>query len=109
MILKSHCYPSNQNYAFTSNKSYFNTKFSQVNDTVFETKFSKVNDTVFDTKFSKVNNVVFDTKFSQVNDVIFDTKFSQVGAIAEIYEQDLIIYDGGSVEGWEDELPNEKI
>ena len=72
MILKSHCYPSNQNYAFTSNKSYFN------------------------------------TKFSKVNDVVFDTKFSQVGAIAEIYEQDLIIYDGGSVEGWEDELPNEK-
>ena len=97
MISKSHYYPSGQNYAFTSNKSYFNTKFSQVNDTVFETKFSKVNDTVFDTKFSKVNNVVF------------DTKFSQVGAIAEIYEQDLIIYDGGSVEGWEDELPNEKI
>lgn len=73
MILKSHCYPSNQNYAFTSNKSYFN------------------------------------TKFSKVNDVVFDTKFSQVGAIAEIYEQDLIIYDGGSVEGWEDELPDEKI
>ena len=73
MILKSHCYPSNQNYAFTSNKSYFN------------------------------------TKFSKVNDVVFNTKFSQVGAIAEIYEQDLIIYDGGSVEGWEDELPNEKI
>lgn len=72
MILKSH-YPSGQNYAFTSNKSYFN------------------------------------TKFSKVNDVVFDTKFSQVGAIAEIYEQDLIIYDGGSVEGWEDELPNEKI
>ena len=61
MILKSHYCPSSQNYAFTSNKSYFN------------------------------------------------TKFSQVGAIAEIYEQDLIIYDGGSVEGWEDELPNEKI
>ena len=73
MILKSHYYPSSQNYAFTSNKSYFN------------------------------------TKFSKVNDVVFDTKFSQVGAIAEIYEQDLIIYDGGSVEGWEDELPNEKI
>ena len=73
MILKSHCYPSNQNYAFTSNKSYFN------------------------------------TKFSKVNNVIFDTKFSQVGAIAEIYEQDLIIYDGGSAEGWEDELPDEKI
>ena len=73
MILKSHCYPSNQNYAFASNKSYFN------------------------------------TKFSKVNDAIFDTKFSQVGAIAEIYEQDLIIYDGGSVEGWEDELPDEKI
>ena len=72
MISKSH-YPSDQNYAFTSNKSYFN------------------------------------TKFSKVNDVVFDTKFSQVGAIAEIYEQDLIIYDGGSVEGWEDELPNEKI
>ena len=74
MILKSHChYPSDQNHAFSSNKSYFN------------------------------------TKFSKVNNVIFDTKFSQVGAIAEIYEQDLIIYDGGSVEGWEDELPNEKI
>lgn len=73
MILKSHYYPSGQNYSFTSNKSYFN------------------------------------TKFSKVNDVVFDTKFSQVGAIAEIYEQDLIIYDGGSVEGWEDELPNEKI
>ena len=73
MILKSHYYPSSQNYAFTSNKSYFN------------------------------------TKFSKVNDVVFDTKFTQVGAIAEIYEQDLIIYDGGSVEGWEDELPNEKI
>ena len=73
MILKSHYCPSGQNYAFTSNKSHFN------------------------------------TKFSKVNDVIFDTKFSQVGAIAEIYEQDLIIYDGGSVEGWEDELPNEKI
>ena len=73
MILKSHYYPSSQNYAFTSNKSYFN------------------------------------TKFSKVNDVVFDTKFSQVGAIAEIYEQDLIIYDGGSVEGWEDELPDEKI
>ena len=72
MISKSH-YPSSQNYAFSSNKSYFN------------------------------------TKFSKVNDVVFDTKFSQVGAIAEIYEQDLIIYDGGSVEGWEDELPNEKI
>ena len=72
MILKSH-YPSGQNYSFTSNKSYFN------------------------------------TKFSKVNDVVFDTKFSQVGAITEIYEQDLIIYDGGSVEGWEDELPNEKI
>lgn len=73
MISKSHYCPSGQNYAFTSNKSYFN------------------------------------TKFSKVNDVVFDTKFSQVGAIAEIYEQDLIIYDGGSVEGWEDELPNEKI
>lgn len=74
MILKSHYhYPPDQNYAFSSNKSYFN------------------------------------TKFSKVNDVVFDTKFSQVGAIAEIYEQDLIIYDGGSVEGWEDELPNEKI
>ena len=74
MILKSHChYPPDQNHAFSSNKSYFN------------------------------------TKFSKVNDVVFDTKFSQVGAIAEIYEQDLIIYDGGSVEGWEDELPNEKI
>ena len=74
MILKSHYhYPPDQNHAFTSNKSYFN------------------------------------TKFSKVNDVVFDTKFSQVGAIAEIYEQDLIIYDGGSVEGWEDELPNEKI
>lgn len=60
MISKSH-YPSSQSYTFSSNKSYFN------------------------------------------------TKFSQVGAIAEIYEQDLIIYDGGSVEGWEDELPNEKI
>ena len=84
MISKSH-YPSSQNYAFTSNKSHF------------------------DTKFSKVNDTVFDTKFSKVNDVVFDTKFSQVGAIAEIYEQDLIIYDGGSVEGWEDELPNEKI
>lgn len=72
MISKSH-YPSSQNYAYTSNKSYFN------------------------------------TKFSKVNDVVFDTKFSQVGAIAEIYEQDLIIYDGGSVEGWEDELPDEKI
>lgn len=72
MISKSH-YPSSQNYAFTSNKSHFN------------------------------------TKFSKVNDVVFDTKFSQVGAIAEIYEQDLIIYDGGSVEGWEDELPDEKI
>ena len=84
MISKSH-YPSSQNYTFSSNKSYFDTKFSKVNDTVFNTKFSKVNDTVF------------------------DTKFSQVGAIAEIYEQDLIIYDGGSVEGWEDELPDEKI
>ena len=73
MILKSHYCPSSQNYAFTSNKSHFNTKFSKVNDTAF------------------------------------DTKFSQVGAIAEIYEQDLIIYDGGSVEGWEDELPDEKI
>ena len=73
MISKSHYCPSGQNYAFTSNKSYFN------------------------------------TKFSKVNNVIFDTKFSQVGAIAEIYEQDLIIYDGGSVEGWEDELPDEKI
>lgn len=73
MILKSHYCPSSQNYAFTSNKSHFN------------------------------------TKFSKVNDVVFDTKFSQVGAIAEIYEQDLIIYDGGSVEGWEDELPDEKI
>ena len=73
MISKSHYCPSGQNYAFTSNKSYFN------------------------------------TKFSKVNDVVFDTKFSQVGAIAEIYEQDLIIYDGGSVEGWQDELPNEKI
>ena len=73
MISKSHYCPSGQNYAFTSNKSYFN------------------------------------TKFSKVNDVVFDTKFSQIGAIAEIYEQDLIIYDGGSVEGWEDELPNEKI
>lgn len=72
MISKSH-YPSSQNYTFSSNKSYF------------------------------------DTKFSKVNDVVFDTKFSQVGAIAEIYEQDLIIYDGGSVEGWEDELPDEKI
>ena len=72
MISKSH-YPSSQNYTFSSNKSYF------------------------------------DTKFSKVNDTVFDTKFSQVGAIAEIYEQDLIIYDGGSVEGWEDELPNEKI
>ena len=72
MISKSH-YPSSQNYTFSSNKPYFN------------------------------------TKFSKVNDVVFDTKFSQVGAIAEIYEQDLIIYDGGSVEGWEDELPNEKI
>ena len=84
MISKSH-YPSSQNYTFSSNKSHF------------------------DTKFSKVNGTVFDTKFSKVNDVVFDTKFSQVGAIAEIYEQDLIIYDGGSVEGWEDELPNEKI
>ena len=55
------------------------------------------------------NKSHFDTKFFQVNDVVFNTKFSQVGAIAEIYEQDLIIYDGGSVEGWEDELPNEKI
>ena len=73
MISKSYYCPSGQNYAFSSNKSYFN------------------------------------TKFSKVNDVVFDTKFSQVGAIAEIYEQDLIIYDGGSVEGWEDELPNEKI
>ena len=73
MISKSHYCPSGQNYAFTSNKSYFN------------------------------------TKFSKVNDVVFETKFSQVGAIAEIYEQDLIIYDGGSVEGWEDELPDEKI
>ena len=73
MILKSHYCPSSQNYAFTSNKSHFN------------------------------------TKFSKVNDVVFDIKFSQVGAIAEIYEQDLIIYDGGSVEGWEDELPDEKI
>ena len=74
MILKSHYhYPPDQNHAFSSNKSYFN------------------------------------TKFSKVNDVVFDTKFSQVGAIAEIYEQDLIIYDGGSVEGWEDELPDEKI
>ena len=72
MISKSH-YPSSQNYTFSSNKSYFN------------------------------------TKFSKVNDVVFNTKFSQVGAIAEIYEQDLIIYDGGSVEGWEDELPDEKI
>ena len=72
MISKSH-YPSSQNYAFTSNKS------------------------------------CFDTKFSKVNDTVFDTKFTKVGAIAEIYEQDLIIYDGGSVEGWEDELPNEKI
>ena len=72
MISKSH-YPSSQSYTFSLNKSYFN------------------------------------TKFSKVNDVVFDTKFSQVGAIAEIYEQDLIIYDGGSVEGWEDELPNEKI
>ena len=96
MISKSH-YPSSQNYTFSSNKSHFDTKFSQVNGTVFDTKFSKVNDTVFNTKFSKVN------------DTVFDTKFSQVGAIAEIYEQDLIIYDGGSVEGWEDELPNEKI
>lgn len=73
MISKSHYCPSGQNYAYTSNKSYFN------------------------------------TKFSKVNNVVFDTKFSQVGAIAEIYEQDLIIYDGGSVEGWEDELPDEKI
>ena len=74
MVLKSHYhYPPDQNHAFSSNKSYFN------------------------------------TKFSKVNDVVFDTKFSQVGAIAEIYEQDLIIYDGGSVEGWEDELPDEKI
>ena len=73
MISKSHYCPSGQNYAFTSNKSYFN------------------------------------TKFSKVNDVVLDTKFSQVGASAEIYEQDLIIYDGGSVEGWEDELPDEKI
>ena len=55
------------------------------------------------------NKSHFDTKFFKVNDTVFDTKFSQVGAIAEIYEQDLIIYDGGSVEGWEDELPDEKI
>ena len=41
MILKSH-YPSGQNYSFTSNKSYFNTKFFQVNDVVFDTKFSQV-------------------------------------------------------------------
>lgn len=41
MILKSH-YPSGQNYSFTSNKSYFNTKFSKVNDVVFDTKFSQV-------------------------------------------------------------------
>ena len=109
MILKSHYCPSGQNYAYTSNKSYFNTKFSKVNDVVFDTKFTKINDAVFDTKFTKINDAVFNTKFTKVNDVIFDTKFSQVGAIAEIYEQDLIIYDGGSVEGWEDELPNEKI
>lgn len=55
------------------------------------------------------NKSHFDTKFSKVNDTVFDTKFSKVGAIAEIYGQDLIIYDGGSVKGWEDELPNEKI
>ena len=41
MILKSH-YPSSQNYTFSSNKSHFDTKFSQVNDTVFDTKFSQV-------------------------------------------------------------------
>ena len=41
MISKSH-YPSSQNYTFSSNKSHFDTKFSQVNDTVFDTKFSKV-------------------------------------------------------------------
>ena len=41
MISKSH-YPSSQNYSFTSNKSHFETKFSQVNSTVFDTKFSKV-------------------------------------------------------------------
>ena len=42
MVLKSHYYPSGQNYSFTSNKSYFNTKFSKVNDVVFDTKFSQV-------------------------------------------------------------------
>ena len=41
MISKSH-YPSSQNYTFSSNKSHFDTKFSQVNGTVFDTKFSKV-------------------------------------------------------------------
>ena len=41
MISKSH-YPSSQNYTFSSNKSHFETKFSQVNSTVFDTKFSKV-------------------------------------------------------------------
>ena len=41
MISKSH-YPSSQNYTFSSNKSHFDTKFSQVNGTVFNTKFSQV-------------------------------------------------------------------
>lgn len=43
------------------------------------------------------------------NQSYFTTKFTQVGATMEIYEQEVIIYDGGSVEGWEDEETNEEI
>ncbi len=47
------------------------------------------------------NQSSFKTSYSKVNEGRFTPAYHAVGGSGAIYEEELILYDGGSVEGWE--------
>lgn len=87
-------------YSFESATTSFSTNFKSTSSS-FNTKFdSKRKD--FSSQI-KSENSVFRPEYIKVSPASFPTKFKQIGATAPIPEQDIIIYDGGNVEGWEAE------
>lgn len=45
----------------------------------------------------------FETSFTQINEMRFSPKYKAIGGAAPMPEEEIIIYDGGSIEGWEEE------
>lgn len=42
----------------------------------------------------------YETSFTQINETRFSPKYKAIGGAAPMPEEEIIIYDGGSVEGW---------